>query len=151
MSEESTPASHPQQQQNATSQGERMFHQSLLPLTAAIPFCSFVFFHHKGGTVKLFTFAYKLGGIPGIIAVPALTISMEKCFYESVCCYQGIDPNMRAPGEAGFPHGGSMLPSFSLVAINKNGFYYEQAKQSKFSPHYIPMPPSVNHGEGASQ
>ena len=47
---------------------------------------------------------------------------MEKCVYDSVQSYQGRDPNKHRPQHTGasFPSGGSALPSFSLVPVNKN-------------------------------
>jgi hypothetical protein len=42
---------------------------------------------------------------------------MEKCVYDSVQAFQGIDPNVRPADRGGFPSGGAALPSFSLIAV----------------------------------
>ena len=57
------------------------------------------------------------GGFYGIFALPFLTLSMEKCIYDTVQSIQGIDPNIRPDDRGGFPSGGASLPSFSLVPV----------------------------------
>lgn len=121
------------------------FHAALLPLTCVVPATSFMYFHHRGGTVKLLEMAYRFGGVPGLLALPAISMSMEKVFYDTVSSDQGIDPNMAIEGadplgafrSISFPNGGHMLPSLSLLPVNRNGFYFDQSRQSPSSPHYI--------------
>ena len=102
---------------------------------ALVPFLGFCWAHQRGMVVHLFNAAYRVGGVPGIVGVPLVTLAMEKCVYDTCNCYQGKPKNTPPPGSmrkgqamATFPHGGHMLPSFSLIDTNKSGVYYEPAR-----------------------
>jgi hypothetical protein len=51
---------------------------------------------------------FPTAGIPGIIAVPSITLSLEKSFYDTANAYNGLDPNDKPQGlvGSGFPSGG---------------------------------------------
>jgi hypothetical protein len=55
----------------------------------------------------------------GLVALPFVTLAMEKSIYDTVQAAQGIDPNIRPAGRGGFPSGGAELPSFSLIPVQK--------------------------------
>ena len=101
---------------------------------ALVPFLGFCYAHQKGMVVQLFNAAYRLAGVPGIIGVPMVTLAMEKTVYDTCNCYQGKLKNAPPAGSIKkgqamptFPHGGHMLPSFSLIDTNKDGVYYQAA------------------------
>ena len=56
-------------------------------------------------------------GVYGLFALPFCTLGMEKCIYDTVQSWQGINPNVRPADRGGFPSGGADLPSFSLVPV----------------------------------
>ena len=93
---------------------------------ALVPFSFFLYAHHRGLVVKLFETAYRVAGIPGILCVPSVTLAMEKTIYDTVNCYQGKNKNVQPAGcvGAGFPSGGHLFPSFSLIEPRKAGPYY---------------------------
>ena len=73
-----------------------------------------------GYTVRLFTFFYDKFGLPGLLMVPFFTMTMEKVVYDTFQAYRGNDIYTNGPREGargGFPSGGSMLPSFSLIPV----------------------------------
>ena len=43
----------------------------------------------------------------GLLALPFLTLGMEKSIYDTVQAWQGIDPNVRPKDRGGFPSGGA--------------------------------------------
>lgn len=56
------------------------------------------------------------GGVYGILALPFLTLAMEKSIYDTVQCWQGIDPNVRPKDRGGFPSGGaSKCSTFKVI------------------------------------
>ena len=83
-------------------------------------------------------------GVYGLFALPFVTLSMEKCIYDTVqvsifviagylfsitcstssVCFlqaaQGLDPNVIPADRGGFPSGGGNLPSFSLIDVRKS-------------------------------
>jgi hypothetical protein len=83
-----------------------------------VPFLAFCYGHKRGVTVKVVDSILKsrVGGV-GLLALPFVTLAMEKCVYDSVQAFQGIDPNVRPADRGGFPSGGAALPSFSLIAV----------------------------------
>ena len=84
------------------------------------PFVAFCYFHHTGHFGRsLERIAKSRFGVHGFLALPFVTLSMEKCIYDTVQCLQGIDPKVVPEGRGGFPSGGSALPSFSLIPIQK--------------------------------
>jgi len=87
---------------------------------AMIPFSAFCYSHQRGFTVRVLERMTKMpGGVYGILALPFLTLAMEKSIYDTVQCWQGIDPNVRPKDRGGFPSGGANLPSLSWIAIQK--------------------------------
>ena len=132
----------PPQRGEDASRLEALWHQLLLPLASVGPFCGFLYFHHRGGTVRLFSLAYRIGGVPALFGVPVVTLSIEKTLYDSLACHQGIDPNFLdkgspdAPADTAFPRGGHLLPSFSLLPINPDGWFFDERRQSKHSPYF---------------
>eukprot|EP00560_Eucampia_antarctica_P007008 CAMPEP_0197830180 /NCGR_PEP_ID=MMETSP1437-20131217/6782_1 /TAXON_ID=49252 ORGANISM="Eucampia antarctica, Strain CCMP1452" /NCGR_SAMPLE_ID=MMETSP1437 /ASSEMBLY_ACC=CAM_ASM_001096 /LENGTH=140 /DNA_ID=CAMNT_0043432391 /DNA_START=54 /DNA_END=476 /DNA_ORIENTATION=- len=85
---------------------------------AMIPFSAFCYAHSKGVTVRVVErMAKSPFGVYGLLALPFVTLGMEKCVYDTVQCCQGINPNSRPPDRGGFPSGGAALPSFSLIPI----------------------------------
>jgi len=85
-----------------------------------VPFLAFCYGHKRGLTVKVVDGILKsrVGGA-GLLALPFCTLAMEKCVYDTVQAFQGIDPNVRPADRGGFPSGGAALPSFSLIAVQK--------------------------------
>ena len=57
----------------------------------------------------------------GLFALPWIGLAMEKSFYDTAMSMQGIDPNECKPGREneGFPSGGRLMPSLSLVPVIK--------------------------------
>jgi hypothetical protein len=75
-----------------------------------------------GYVVRLFTFFYDRFGIPGLLMVPFFTMSCEKVAYDTFQALRGHDVYTSGPQEGaggGFPSGGSLLPSFSLISVQK--------------------------------
>ena len=103
----------------------------MLPAAAAcVPFGMFLVGHQRGLTIKMFNFAYQRFGAIGLVGLPVVTLTIEKSVYDSVNAYQGKDPNEKPKGSgSGFPSGGHMLPSLSLVSVNKNGAFYRAPQQ----------------------
>ena len=82
-----------------------------------------LYMHKRGATGVLVKFVLRNFGVYGLFAVPFLGIALEKSFYDTAMCIQGIDPNETKPGREGegFPSGGRLLPSFSIVPVMKRG------------------------------
>lgn len=93
----------------------------LSSLAVSAPFVSMLVAHHAGFTNTIINTLYRRGGIAGILALPLMTLPTEKAIYDTVQSYQGKDPNVHPPGAGNsFPSGGHLLPSFSLIPVNKN-------------------------------
>jgi hypothetical protein len=87
---------------------------------AMAPFTLFCFSHTKGVTVRAVeAMAKSPVGVYGLLALPFMTLAMEKSIYDTVQAWQGLDPNLRPKDRGGFPSGGSALPSFSLIPVQK--------------------------------
>jgi len=85
-----------------------------------MPFAAFCYSHQRGMTVRAVeAVARSPVGVYGLLALPFLTLAMEKCIYDTVQSAQGIDPNVRPKNRGGFPSGGAELPSFSLIPVRK--------------------------------
>lgn len=90
---------------------------------AMIPFTAFCFGHSRGMTVRVVEYiARSPVGVYGLLALPFVTLSMEKSIYDTVQAWQGLDPNVRPTDRGGFPSGGAALPSFSLIPVQKKAF-----------------------------
>lgn len=122
MSENNTqPSTPPQQPQTMSDYDNRNNYTWLVSFSATMfPFLAFCYGHQRGVTVRVLERLSKTNaGLYGIIALPFLTLTMEKSIYDSVQSLQGIDPNVVPADRGGFPSGGSNLPSFSLVSVQK--------------------------------
>ena len=73
-------------------------------------------------------------GARGLLLVPFVGLAMEKSFYDTAMCLQGIDPNTppeyHKRDETGrsiqsFPGGGYNLPSLSFVPCRHVREYFE--------------------------
>ena len=85
-----------------------------------VPFLGFCYFHQIGYFSKSLEYISKSRfGVHGFLALPFVTLSMEKCIYDTVQSLQGINPNVIPEGRGGFPSGGAALPSFSLVPVRE--------------------------------
>jgi len=75
----------------------------------------------------LVTGALKVGGVPALLCIPFLGMSMEKCFYDTLVSMQGCDPTYVPPEKRGgaFPSGGHALPSFSVAPVKPIWEYRE--------------------------
>eukprot|EP00040_Diaphanoeca_grandis_P040149 m.261394 g.261394 ORF g.261394 m.261394 type:complete len:133 (-) comp42094_c0_seq1:634-1032(-) len=85
-----------------------------------IPLISLGVAHKKGLTLKFWQSWYNRFGVYGFFAVPFVTITGEKCVYDSLQSLQGIDPCVvrESRQNEGFPSGGAKyLPSFSLFPV----------------------------------
>lgn len=83
------------------------------------PFCSFCYAHHRGLTLNVLTGVYKTVGVRGFLALPFITLAMEKSIYDSAQAWQGIDPTVVPADRGGFPSGGgAAIPSFSLIPVD---------------------------------
>ena len=88
---------------------------------AMVPFCSFLYFHSKGGTGRVVEAVVRSPlGVYGLLALPFVSLAMEKCVYDTAQAAQGIDPTIVPANRGGFPSGGgAALPSLSLVPVQK--------------------------------
>ena len=86
---------------------------------AMIPFGSFCYFHSKGGTARVVEAVVRSpAGVYGLLALPFVSLAMEKCVYDTAQAAQGIDPTVVPANRGGFPSGGgAALPSLSLVPV----------------------------------
>lgn len=87
---------------------------------AMVPFTAFCYGHSRGMTARAVEAVVRSPvGVYGLLALPFVTLGMEKCIYDTVQAAQGIDPNVRPKDRGGFPSGGAELPSFSLIPVQK--------------------------------
>jgi len=87
---------------------------------AMVPFSAFCYGHGRGVTSRVVERVVKSPvGVYGLFALPFVTLAMEKSVYDTVQAWQGLDPNVVPADRGGFPSGGSSLPSFSLIAVQK--------------------------------
>ena len=100
---------------------ERSMPAWVLSFSAAmVPFCAFCYGHSRGVTTRVVERVVKSPvGVYGLLALPFLTLGMEKSIYDTVQSWQGLDPNVVPADRGGFPSGGSALPSFSLIPVRK--------------------------------
>ena len=72
------------------------------------PFCAFCYGHSRGVTTRVVERVVKSPvGVYGLLALPFVTLGMEKSIYDTVQAWQGIDPNFRPADRGGFPSGGA--------------------------------------------
>ena len=87
---------------------------------AMVPFGAFCYGHSRGVTTRVVERMVKSPvGVYGLFALPFVTLGMEKSIYDTVQCWQGINPNVVPADRGGFPSGGANLPSFSLIPVRK--------------------------------
>jgi hypothetical protein len=87
---------------------------------AMVPFTSFCYFHSRGGTARLVERVVQSPvGVYGLLALPFVSLALEKCIYDTAQAAQGIDPTIRPANRGGFPSGGAGLPSLALVPVQK--------------------------------
>lgn len=87
---------------------------------AMVPFVAFCYGHQRGVTGRVVERMVKSPiGVYGLFLLPFATLGMEKCIYDSVQSWHGIDPKTRPTERGGFPSGGADLPSFSLIPVQK--------------------------------
>ena len=99
-----------------------------------VPFCAFCYGHSRGVTTRVVERMVKSpAGVYGLLALPFVTLGMEKSIYDTVQSWQGIDPNVRPADRGGFPSGGALLPSFSLVPVQKVARRLTQQSQTMAS------------------
>ena len=79
------------------------------------------------GSTAIINFVLRTGGVPGLFALPFVTLTMEKCYYDSVLSLQGSSPNQLSPDRVneGYPSGGHMLPSLSLFPVRHISEYFK--------------------------
>ena len=116
---------------------ERSMPAWVLSFSAAmVPFCAFCYGHSRGVTTRVVERVVKSPvGVYGLLALPFLTLGMEKSIYDSVQSWQGLDPNVVPKDRGGFPSGGSSLPSFSLIPVRKIAKRLTQAMEQKEQQH----------------
>ena len=71
---------------------------------------------------KFFFFIYQRFGAKGLLALPFISLTSEKICYDTFQAFRGHDIYSNGPKEGaggGFPSGGSELPSFSLIPVQK--------------------------------
>ncbi|KAI2501940.1 hypothetical protein MHU86_12493 [Fragilaria crotonensis] len=87
---------------------------------AMVPLVGFLYGHNRGFTKWAVEGVVRSPlGPAGLLLLPFVTLSMEKCIYDTAQSIQGINPNVRPADRGGFPSGGADLPSFSLVPVMK--------------------------------
>jgi hypothetical protein len=75
---------------------------------AMVPFCAFCYGHSRGVTGRVVERVVKSPvGVYGLLALPFVTLGMEKSIYDTVQAWQGINPNVRPADRGGFPSGGA--------------------------------------------
>ena len=81
---------------------------------AMVPFTAFCYGHQRGATTRVVEAVVRSPvGVYGLLALPFLTLGMEKSIYDTVQAWQGIDPNIRPKERGGFPSGGAGTFIFS--------------------------------------
>jgi len=97
---------------------------------AMVPFVAFCYGHQRGVTGRVVERMVKSPiGVYGLFLLPFATLGMEKCIYDSVQSWQGLDPKQRPTDRGGFPSGGADLPSFSLIPVQKRIARSDDEKQ----------------------
>eukprot|EP00934_Nitzschia_sp_Nitz4_P000460 Nitzschia sp. Nitz4//scaffold4_size323378//224564//225011//NITZ4_000687-RA/size323378-snap-gene-0.426-mRNA-1//1//CDS//3329553480//460//frame0 len=86
-----------------------------------VPFTSFYIAHTQGLSTRAVEAVVRSPiGVYGLLALPFVTLAMEKSIYDTVQSWQGLDPTVRPKDRGGFPSGGAeLLPSFSLIPVQK--------------------------------
>jgi hypothetical protein len=75
---------------------------------AMVPFTAFCYGHSRGMTSRVVERVVRSPvGVYGLLALPFITLGMEKSIYDTVQAWQGINPNIRPMDRGGFPSGGA--------------------------------------------
>ena len=107
---------------------------------AMVPLVGFLYGHNRGFTKWAVEGVVRSPlGPAGLLLLPFVTLSMEKCIYDTAQSIQGINPNVRPADRGGFPSGGAELPSFSLVPVMK----WEPLPKTTLASNVVP-PPTTN-------
>lgn len=78
---------------------------------------------NNGTLARLVDVVYRRVGGFGLVAIPLVTLTMEKIAYDTYTAYHGasIYEDTKKTPYGGFPSGGAQLPSFSLVRTRREG------------------------------
>jgi hypothetical protein len=68
---------------------------------------------------KIIEGLYRRFGVAGCLALPWITLALEKTSYDTLAAVRGFNPEREHDPSVtgGFPSGGSALPSFALLPI----------------------------------
>jgi hypothetical protein len=106
-----------------------------------VPFTAFCYGHSRGMTGKVVEAVVKSPvGVYGLLALPFVTLAMEKSIYDTVQAAQGINPNIRPANRGGFPSGGAELPSFSLIPVQPKRLLSSSSSSSSSVVPPVPSP-----------
>ena len=78
---------------------------------------------NNGTLARLVDVVYRRVGGVGLIAIPIVTLTMEKIAYDTYTADHGASSyeDAKKTPYGGFPSGGAQLPSFSLVRTRREG------------------------------
>lgn len=77
---------------------------------AMVPFVAFCYGHARGGTGRVVERVVRSPvGVYGLLALPFVTLGMEKSIYDTVQAWQGLNPNVVPTNRGGFPSGGACM------------------------------------------
>jgi hypothetical protein len=101
-----------------------------------VPFVGFLYGHSRGVTVRAMEAIVKSPvGVPGLLALPFMTLAMEKCIYDTIQSAQGFDPKVVPADRGGFPSGGgAALPSFSFIPVQERRQRIRKEEESMSKP-----------------
>jgi len=108
-SSDSQQSSSPTNEEQLSNIDDRTVPSWFLSFSAAmVPFCAFCYGHSRGVTTRVVDRVVKSPvGVYGLLALPFITLGMEKSIYDTVQAWQGINPNVRPADRGGFPSGGA--------------------------------------------
>ncbi len=96
-----------------------------------VPFTAFCYGHARGMTGRVVERVVRSPvGVYGLLALPFVTLGMEKSIYDTVQAWQGINPNFRPKDRGGFPSGGA---GTSCSYVGCSWAYFETYESSPLS------------------